>query len=138
VASYELQTFVNEHWEVASVADDRADAIADAKRVCASGRYLAVRVVEERFDFASETFVTKTIYRSSQAREAPVNFVEDAAPTPRRDTRPIDRIRAPGAPGRARVPASQGNWFVRGFALAGVLLVGVAALAALQWLKTLV
>ena len=138
MASYELQTFANEQWQIASVTDDRAEAIADAKRVCASGRYLAVRVVEERFDPASEIFAIKTVYRGSQARGAPINFVEDAAAPPRRDTRPNDRTRVHGAPSRGRVAAGQGNWFVRGVALAGVLVIGVAALAALQWLKTLV
>ncbi len=138
MASYELQTFANEHWQIAFVADDRAEAIADAKRMCASGRHLAVRVVEERFDVASETFITKTIYRGSQAREAPINSVEDVAMAPRRDTRPNDRIRVYGAPSLAHAPIGEGHWFVRGFALAGVLVVGAVALALLQWLKTLV
>jgi len=136
MASYELQIFANQHWQIASVADDRALAIADAKRMCSSKRHLAVRVVEETFDLAAEMFITKTVYSGSRTQEAPSNFLEDA--TRRNDRRLNAHISSQGAASLDCTAPGQDNWILRGVALAGVLVVGAVALGALKWLEAVI
>ena len=67
LVGYELHTYRGGTWKIDSVYDDREIAIFEAQRVFESGRYSAVRVVEERFDEASGKASTKTVFRSSKS-----------------------------------------------------------------------
>lgn len=65
--SYELQTFLGGTWKTDSVFDDREIATFEAQRVQKSGRYSAVRLVEDRYDQKSGNYVSKTVFRATKA-----------------------------------------------------------------------
>lgn len=87
---FEIHTFREGVWKIDSVFDDKELAITEAQRMERSGRYSAVRVVEESFDEVTEKGNTRTVYRSTKVdrvnsesaerRKAPPNI----APPPRK------------------------------------------------------
>jgi len=74
--SFELQTYTGGVWKIDSVYDDREIALFEAKRVHESGRYSAVRVIEERYNHASGNYVLKTVFRASKTEAANAEVLE--------------------------------------------------------------
>jgi hypothetical protein len=66
LVAFELQTLQRGRWEIDSVYDSRDAAISEALRLGASERYAAVRVVEEKYDEASASGSTKTVFKVSR------------------------------------------------------------------------
>ncbi len=66
---FELHTFRGGHWKVDSIFDDRALALSEAARIESSGRFPAIRVVQENYDRYANEFRTKVIYRTSRLRD---------------------------------------------------------------------
>lgn len=82
--SYELRTYIGGNWKVDSIYDDLRIALYEAKRMCGSGRYSAVRLVEERFNPASGNYVSRTVFRGTKADGANAEAT-DRKRTARRD-----------------------------------------------------
>ncbi len=61
--TYELQVYQNGGWQFDSYYDDRDLVLSEAERIDAAGRYLGVRVREERFNEERESSSYKTISR---------------------------------------------------------------------------
>lgn len=76
LVGYELHTYRGGAWKIDSVYDDREIAIFEAKRVHSSGRYSAVRVVEERFDPATDKTSSKTVFRVAKADDENAESME--------------------------------------------------------------
>ncbi len=66
ITAFELQTFQGGKWKIDSIFDDRDLVVFEAKRLHESGRFPAVRVVEEIYDFDSDRTVTRTIFKSAK------------------------------------------------------------------------
>ncbi|MFZ0694274.1 MAG: hypothetical protein WAN51_09015 [Alphaproteobacteria bacterium] len=66
LVSYELQTFLGGAWKIDSIYDDREIAVYEAQRLQATGRFSAIRVVEEKFDSGAGKSVVKTVFRFSK------------------------------------------------------------------------
>jgi hypothetical protein len=88
---FEIHTFRDGTWKIDSVFDDKELAVVEAQRMERSGRYSAIRVVEESFDEATERGNTRTVYRSTKVdrvntesaerRKAPPNIAPPPRPT---------------------------------------------------------
>ena len=63
---FEIHTFRDGVWKIDSVFDDKELAVNEAQRMERSGRYSAIRVVEESFDEKTEKGNTRTVYRSTK------------------------------------------------------------------------
>ena len=66
VKAFEIHTFSGGQWKVDSVFDDRSLAIFEAQRMDGSGRFAAIRVIEEDFNEQSNRTTTRTIFRGSK------------------------------------------------------------------------
>lgn len=73
--SYELQTFLGGVWKIDSVYDDRQIAVYEAQRLHGSGRYPAIRVVEEKYE-RSGKIATKTVFRAAKVDETNTDTIE--------------------------------------------------------------
>jgi hypothetical protein len=62
--TYEVQIFRDQRWRVDSMFDDKSLALYEAHRMNDSGRYTAVRVVEEYSDEVTGQASLTTVYRS--------------------------------------------------------------------------
>jgi hypothetical protein len=67
VKAFEIHTFNAGKWKVDSVFDDRTIAIFEAQRMDGSGRFAAIRVIEEDFNEQNNRTTTRTIFRGSKA-----------------------------------------------------------------------
>ncbi len=63
---FEIHTFREGVWKIDSVFDDKDLAVNEAQRMERSGRYSAIRVVEESFDEQTDKGNTRTVYRSTK------------------------------------------------------------------------
>ena len=63
---FEIHTFREGVWKIDSVFDDKELAVTEAQRMERSGRYSAIRVVEESFDEQTDKGNTRTVYRSTK------------------------------------------------------------------------
>ena len=70
---YEVQIYTRGAWKIESIFDDREIAIYAAKRIHGGGRYLGVRVVEERSAPAQSGMETRVIYRAAKTDESPAS-----------------------------------------------------------------
>ena len=59
---YEVHIFRDQTWKVDSVYDDKALAIYEAQRIHLTGRFLAVRVIEETFDLKTDRRTIRPVY----------------------------------------------------------------------------
>jgi hypothetical protein len=66
IKAFEIHTFTAGQWKVDSVFDDRSLAIFEAQRMEGSGRFSAIRVIEEDFNEESNKTTTRTIFRGSK------------------------------------------------------------------------
>ena len=64
--AFEIHTFGGGQWKVDSVFDDRGLAIFEAQRMEGSGRFAAIRVIEEDYNEQSNRTTTRTIFRGSK------------------------------------------------------------------------
>lgn len=84
LVSYELQTYLGGVWKIDSIYDDREIALFEAKRLQASNRFSAIRVVEEKFDSNAGKSVTRTVFRASKT-EAENNQAMEQQKTTRQE-----------------------------------------------------
>jgi len=124
VISYEVHKFSNRRWQIAWITDDRRLAIFDAKRMIGRRRYLAVRVVEEKFDHATGGYQATTVFQRSRVSEVPsyAEMKRSARFQAKEDYDDPD--------------AWSGSWPVNAINIVGAMAAGAAGLAALQWLKS--
>ena len=122
--SYEVHKFSDRRWQIAWITDDRRLAIFDAKRMIGRSRYLAVRVVEEKFDQATGGFHATTVFQRSRVSEVP-SYAEM-----KRRARFNDREDYDDSDAR--------SWssLVSGFTILGAMAAGAAGFVALQWLRS--
>ncbi len=62
MSAYELQTYQNGTWQYDSYYDDRDLVLSEAGRLDAAGKYMGVRVLEERFDEDAQIARYSTIF----------------------------------------------------------------------------
>ncbi len=60
--TYELQVYQNGSWQFDSYYDDRDLVLSEAEMIDAAGRYLGVRVLEERFNEERQTSSYATVF----------------------------------------------------------------------------
>lgn len=95
IRAFEIHTYQGGKWKIDSVFDDRDLAMFEAQRMDGSGRFSAVRVVEEVFSEKTQETKTRTIFRGSKidgANNAELEKSRNArqnAPQPRK-SRPAD------------------------------------------------
>jgi hypothetical protein len=136
IKAFEIHTFSGGQWKVDSVFDDRSLAIFEAQRMEGSGRFAAIRVVEEDFNEQSNRTTTRTIFRGSKveannaealdrSRKARLKAVAD---------RKLGRAAEAEFAGARRVERRQEN--SNPYFIVGVLtLLGLAAIGALIGLQ---
>ena len=66
LVAYEIQSFQAGNWKIEAIFDDKKLAVIDAERMDSSGRYSAVRVVEESHDDVTGKTSNKTVFSSSK------------------------------------------------------------------------
>ena len=81
LVSYELQTFLGGAWKIDSIYDDREIAVYEAQRLQATGRFSAIRVVEEKFDSRAGKSVIKTVFRFSKTEAENARAMEQQKTT---------------------------------------------------------
>ncbi len=62
MSTFELQVYQNGGWKFDSYFDNKDTVLSEAKRVDAAGRYLGVRVLEERFNEERQSSSYATIF----------------------------------------------------------------------------
>jgi len=130
--SFELQTFVGGIWKIDSVYDDRQIAVFEAQRLHTSGRFAAIRVIEERFDESSGRIVPKTVFRVTKADEANAETMErqKAARQEVRQARKTAAASRTTAQGTVKPRPSP---VLLTLLLGGILLAGLTAIIALRY-----
>ena len=68
MSAFEIQSFSGGQWTIETVANDRDSAIFEAQRLLQGKRIRSVRVVQEIYDAASDSYRMKVIFR--REREA--------------------------------------------------------------------
>ncbi len=73
--SYEIYSFKNGNWMLDSVHDDKNMAIHQGRMLIASPHHMAIRVIEESYDEATDNTISKIIYKEQKggADEKPKN-----------------------------------------------------------------
>ncbi|MGB8274740.1 MAG: hypothetical protein WCF16_05650 [Alphaproteobacteria bacterium] len=74
--SYEIHTYRAGQWKIDSVYDDREIAVYEAQRLQGTGRFAALRVVEEKFDSDSGKILNKTVFRAAKVDESNAEALE--------------------------------------------------------------
>ena len=139
LVGYELHTYRGGVWKIDSIYDDREIAVFEAQRVIGSGRFSAVRVVEERFDDASGKSTTKTVFRSAKADEDNAEAAERQK-TVRREVQEARKAASVGdfkrsANRHAQQAASSGPGAVTLILiLGGLVLAGIGAIIGVRYL----
>jgi ferric-dicitrate binding protein FerR (iron transport regulator) len=137
IKAFEIHTYQGGKWKIDSVFDDRDLAMFEAQRMDGSGRFSAVRVVEEIFSEKTQETKTRTIFRGSKidgANNAELEKSRNARQNPAqpRKKRPADA--APRKRPPARRPAQKrGSSSLRLVAITlMIVIVAGAALVGLQ------
>ena len=66
--AYEIHTFRDGVWKVDSVFHDREQAMSEAQKIDEGTRYAGVKVLEEKWDEASDQTTTRTLFRGGAAK----------------------------------------------------------------------
>lgn len=103
--AYEIQTYHKGRWKIDAVFDDRSLAMFEAKRMDEGNRFSGVRVVEECFNEASQTTLSRTIFRGGRAESNA--YKEERTEPSRPASAPRGGSRDRGARGRGRGRARQ-------------------------------
>ena len=69
--SYEIYTYRNGNWTVDSVHDDKQLAIHQARLLLDSRHHMAIRVMEESYDEATDKSTTKVVFTKKKSDEQP-------------------------------------------------------------------
>jgi hypothetical protein len=64
--SYEIYSFKNGNWMLDSVHDDKNMAIHQGRMLIASPHHMAIRVVEESYDDATDNTMSKIVYKEQK------------------------------------------------------------------------
>ncbi len=67
--SFEIYSFKNGDWMLDSVHDDKNMAIHQGRMLIASPHHMAIRVVEESYDAATDNSMSKIIYKEQKGGE---------------------------------------------------------------------
>jgi len=67
--SYEIYSFKNGNWMLDSVHDDKNMAIHQGRMLIASPHHMAIRVIEESYDEASDNTMSKIVYKEQKGGE---------------------------------------------------------------------
>jgi hypothetical protein len=79
LVAYEIQTCLDGKWKISSIFDDKDLAVSQAKHIVATGRFSAVRVVQEAFDEKEQKTASRVVFRhsSSDANAEPRIEIQD-------------------------------------------------------------
>lgn len=138
LVGYELHTYLGGAWKIDSVFDDREIAIFEAQRVHDSGRFSAVRVVEERFDPATDKTATKTVFRATKADDQNAETLERQKAV-RREVQQARKSAGvgdfkPGAPPAAPAASADPGPITLVLILGGLVLAGIGVIIGLRYL----
>lgn len=138
LVGYELHTYRGGTWKIDSIYDDREIAIFEAQRVFASGRFTAIRVVEERFDQASGKASTKTVFRSAKSDDENTEAVERQKAA-RREAQEARKAAGAGdfEPGAGRPAAADSSGpgaVTLVLILGGLVLAGIGAIVGVRYI----
>ena len=64
--SFEIYSFKNGNWMLDSVHDDKNMAIHQGRMLIASPHHMAIRVVEESYDEATDNTMSKIVYKDQK------------------------------------------------------------------------
>ena len=67
--SFEIYSFKNGDWMLDSVHDDKNMAIHQGRMLIASPHHMAIRVIEESYDDATDNSMSKIIYKEQKGGE---------------------------------------------------------------------
>ena len=67
--TFEVQTYKNGSWTIASVEEDKDAAIYEAQRLLKGKRTTAARVVQELYDEQNDSYRMKVIFKRSRTEE---------------------------------------------------------------------
>lgn len=102
IKAFEIHTYQGGKWKIDSVFDDRDLAMFEAQRMDGSGRFSAVRVVEEVFSEKTQETKTRTIFRGSKVDGA--NNAELEKSRNARQNPPQPRAKRPAEAGQRKRP----------------------------------
>ncbi len=135
--AFEVQAYKDGNWTIDSVAGDRDQAIYEAQRLIQTSHIWAVRVVQESFHEASNSFVSKIVFKRSKVQNPPSGSPATSAAS----TQAASQERAPPprdfAPSRHRHPADKkGIGFLPLlFVFFGITLAGIGMVLLLRQLS---
>ena len=136
LVAYEVQTYENGSWQIASVHEDKELALMEARRMEEGLRRRETRVVEEMHDEESGKTRSKIVYATPKigAGESHVGGgqVSQGQPKQAGGVRGGKRTSGRPARGRGQPQATQPNAFMIGLMLFSILTVGFVALIALR------
>lgn len=99
IVAYEIQTCQNGEWKISSIFDSRDLAVEQAKHLGGTGRFSAIRVVQEEFDESAQKAKTKVVFRfaANEAEPPPKIRIQDPVARRERDmrARPASPVAAP-------------------------------------------
>lgn len=134
--SFELHTYKDGKWKIDSIFDDRELAIFEARRVEASSRYSGVRVIEEKFDEASDSVTNRTLFRGGAAKGQKSTEIEENVKSKRSATR-RGTGKKTARNGETKSKAKKSNSLNIVLVLLVILFGGLAALFGLQHLSSM-
>lgn len=135
VKAFEIHTFNAGKWKVDSVFDDRTIAIFEAQRMDGSGRFAAIRVIEEDYNEQNNRTTTRTIFRGSKA-DAENQAQLDRSRKAREQASTRDSGKAASAEFRTARRRNVGSDGTNPYFIVGILtLLGLAAIGALIGLQ---
>lgn len=130
MSTFELQTYQNGGWQFDAYFDDKGMVVSEAEKMDATGRYVGVRVLEEKFNEAKQTSSYSTIF-SRLKKDDPVG-------APRKSASSSNATSDKGAPGSAskRQPSRKakkgGNTTLLLFGGIAMVVAGIFAILALR------
>ena len=124
--AYEVQTFEDGSWQIASMFDDKESALVEARRLEEGLRRRETRVVEETHDEESQRTKSKVVYTSPKIR--PDNGASVGDPKPQAAMRQYPRKRRQPTAGKKRQP----GWIWICLKLFLIVVVGILALIVLR------
>ena len=137
---YEVQVYTRGAWKIESIYDDREIAIFEAKKIQRGGRFLAVRVIEERSSPTRDEAAVRIVYRATKSEETeghasqPQRSAHQEAQLARRAARADgnDSAEAYWDDGEIETESCAGAVLMV-LGLGGILLAGIAAIFALRY-----
>jgi len=135
--AFEIHTYQDGKWRIDSVFDDRELALFEARRVDEGSRYSGVRVVEEKYDEASDLTTTRTIFRGGNVDRQEKARKARQAVKARNAALSGGGSRDPARSRRSRKAAKSSSILIPVLILSVLVIAGMAALFGLQELSRL-